>query len=1291
MPIPPNSTVLETETECRSITDSVGSHSDLSITTVHTSGTMTKSQMDVVCVIDVCQTENILQRKKALEEIKQACFQIGANLSHVQFEKLDFGESNVVSSFYNADVVIIDLSFPVQHGTLFYHLGVRESFNMKQNILIYNDVDSETTLKLKLSCGSYSFISYNLSESSCLTTCPSGRSDEPIDFLHQRLKRYLQDVEVQTKAHMREKFLSDLKKLKEQKTGEELNKALLLMRKRLDDPNVLSGEVILDMLFCFRDIQEYDAMIHLVEDLKKVPTARKYLNSYIMFLYAFALNRRKKDGDRKNALAVCEDSLKHKENHFPDMLCLCGRIYKDMFTESDHKDTKSLDAAIYWYRKGFEVQPNEYAGINLATLLVIKGAELGKSDELQHIGMVLNNLIGKKGSLASLKDYWDVATFFEISVLFQHYSNATQAASCMFKLKPPNWYLTSTIGNIQLIDKFRKKSDEAVTPDEQIFHFWMEFFLEAIKENYEEAFRFPALILEQSRDWMPSYVCINLDADPQTLQVSNLCDKSLRGECKQIHDWEFTANQIRSVSFYKRDERGLFLYVHHNSDDFQIFFPSENCRECFYKLILELTNHQEGFVDSEPPRDIKYEYERDENGKKVLLGKGTYGVVYAARNLETQVRIAVKEVPEKNIGAVQPLHEEIRLHSQLRHRNIVMYLGSLSEDGYFKIFMEQVPGGSLSALLRSIWKPLKFNEHTMAFYTKQILEGLKYLHDQRIVHRDIKGDNVLVNTYSGCVKISDFGTSKRLAGLCPSTETFAGTLQYMAPEVIDKGQRGYGAPADIWSLGCTMVEMATGKPPFIELGSPQAAIFKVGYYKAHPEVPEELSDRAKAFIKRCFEPDPELRATAAQLLEDPFLGSERRQKNVRLNTEFNRSVSVPAEKMANRHPGHNSAPNQTPTSPDADFRSHQSRASLLPPIQMPTALTFNSLASTPSLDCETDSPHSERRNSSGTLLSPEVETGTETDGFYLLKKDSQRRTTLAKVLANDGMKICEVWMQKVRDKYLGETVLTEKHLLKLMDGLKAYLTEQSMTVVESTVRQLKEELNFDSAAINQLQFAVYLFQESVNDVLRLHPIKPHWMFALDNLVRSCIQAAVTVLTPELSEDIANHSSPSTINSSKSSKTNEAFEVKAASLQLRNENVRLHQDLLECQRQYQGILKQLIETTRLELAYRQSCCYRCSHLNNNNSQHDHLEEIVEEDRRLANWLEGLGINEYDKRIFLAEGYTLEEVLYDIRREDLVNIRLRGASVLRIWKAIEPHRRDETVIICNGVTTDDSGTV
>lgn len=136
------------------------------------------------------------------------------------------------------------------------------------------------------------------------------------------------------------------------------------------------------------------------------------------------------------------------------------------------------------------------------------------------------------------------------------------------------------------------------------------------------------------------------------------------------------------------------------------------------------------------------------------------------------------------------------------------------------------------------------------------------------------------------------------------------------------------------------------------------------------------------------------------------------------------------------------------------------------------------MATTPSLDLEPDQEGTQRRGSSGTLLSPEVDAGQESDGFYLLKKDSQRRTTLSKVLAQDGNKICELWMHKIRDKYLGETVLTTKHLTRLMDGLKDYLTEPSLSVVENAVRQLKEELDFDATAINQLQFAIYLYQVS---------------------------------------------------------------------------------------------------------------------------------------------------------------------------------------------------------------------
>lgn len=307
-------------------------------------------------------------------------------------------------------------------------------------------------------------------------------------------------------------------------------------------------------------------------------------------------------------------------------------------------------------------------------------------------------------------------------------------------------------------------------------------------------------------------------------------------------------------------------------------------------------------------------------------------------------------------------------------------------------------------------------------------------------------------------------------------------------------------------------------------------------------------------------------------------------------------------------------------------------------------------------------------------MSPEVDNGLESDdGFYLLKKDSQRRTTLAKVLAQDGNKICELWMQKIRDKYLGETVLTTRHLTRLMQGLKDYLTEQSLSVIEGAVRQLKEELDFDVTAINQLQFAIYLYQESVNEVLRHHPIKPHWMFALDNLVRSGVQAAITVLSPELGENLANNSSPSTV-SNKSSKSSTSFDVRDQIVQYKTETNRLLQEVLDCQKIYLNLMRQLIEHTQ-----QQSDGLR--HILSANKK---SEEEIQIDQRLAIWLQNLSLHETAQKIFLNEGFTLDEVLYEITRDDLHRVGLKGATEFRIWRAIQQHRERASPLLCNGNT-------
>uniref|UniRef100_A0A674NHB1 mitogen-activated protein kinase kinase kinase n=1 Tax=Takifugu rubripes TaxID=31033 RepID=A0A674NHB1_TAKRU len=1041
----------------------------------------------------VPQTEENL----SLTCLKDACADAHASLHTIAFERITLGTTDVLDSFYNADVAVAEMSDSFCQPSLFYHLGVRESFSMTNNIILYCYKQDSDLQAIKEQCGSFTFIPYVVSPQGKVFACdarmmtcmkelmqPSFQLEPLLTPLVERLVHLLSSVHIQSSEYFRESIRQEIRMARERFSGQDLSKELRRIQKRLDSVELLTPDIVINLLLSYRDIQDYDSIINLVETLNNLPMCLIAQHQNIKFHYIFALNRRNHPGDRAKALQLILPLVESSDKVASDIYCLCGRIYKDMFMSSGFSDQSSRDQACCWYGKAFETEPTLHSGINVVVLLMAAGHEFETSIEIRKIGVTLNTLLGRKGSLEKMKDYWDVGFYLGANILTNEHRKVIEACEKLYRLKAPVWYVASIMETFILFRQFAKLP-EVKSPKQEIMDFWMELLLQTYKPTVSTG-RCPVLVLEPSKVLQPAILCVSEEDENRTVQLKHITTQK-----KGLHQWTFPASAIRGVSASKIDERSCFLYVHYNSDDFQLCFPSQLHCNGFCELVNSLLQQAEDSSTQLDHLPEGYVYETDENGDNVVLGKGTYGVVYAGRDLSNQVRIAIKEIPEKDSMYSQPLHEEIALHKRLKHRNIVQYLGSVSQDGFIKIFMEEVPGGSLSSLLRSKWGPLKDNEATIIFYTKQILEGLRYLHANQIVHRDIKGDNVLINTYSGVLKISDFGTSKRLAGINPCTETFTGTLQYMAPEIIDQGPRGYGKPADIWSLGCTIIEMATGKTPFHELGSPQAAMFKVGMFKIHPKVPECMSDEAKAFIMNCFTPNPDDRATASKLLMDAFLRSQPRKKPKAVQepdpkdflTEYQRSLSVPISIFVEDI---DSPSNSIDLSASLDLRWHLS------------ALKTNDIS-------EKDSP-------SEMQCSP-VSTE-ESVGLFMLRKDSERRATLHRVLTDYNNLVISNIQESVPQHSEGSS-LSADHISELICCLRENIRSPDRMQLTSRLLELRTKLLNAAIPANSLQGVLFSFQDAVKKVLKQQQVKPHWMFALDNLLRQAVQDAITVLLPHL--------------------------------------------------------------------------------------------------------------------------------------------------------------------------------
>ncbi|ORY24027.1 kinase-like domain-containing protein, partial [Naematelia encephala] len=226
-------------------------------------------------------------------------------------------------------------------------------------------------------------------------------------------------------------------------------------------------------------------------------------------------------------------------------------------------------------------------------------------------------------------------------------------------------------------------------------------------------------------------------------------------------------------------------------------------------------------------------------------------------------------------GSIEALYVEIELLKDLYHPNIVAYLGCETSPQYISIFLEYVPGGTIASIYRTPNQG-RFEEQLVKFFTAQILEGLAYLHDRNIWHRDLKGDNILVDA-AGVCKISDFGISKQTEDAYNSfgqATNMKGSVFWMAPEVIHSAnERTYSGKIDIWSLGCVVLEMWTGTRPWGVMEQ-VAAMFELFNKRSRPPLPPDihLNDVALDFMnEKCLAKDPRDRPTAKELMEHRFI------------------------------------------------------------------------------------------------------------------------------------------------------------------------------------------------------------------------------------------------------------------------------------------------------------------------------------------------------------------------------------------------------------------------------------
>nr|XP_057915993.1 traf2 and NCK-interacting protein kinase-like isoform X7 [Doryrhamphus excisus] len=271
-----------------------------------------------------------------------------------------------------------------------------------------------------------------------------------------------------------------------------------------------------------------------------------------------------------------------------------------------------------------------------------------------------------------------------------------------------------------------------------------------------------------------------------------------------------------------------------------------------------------------------------------LVGNGTYGQVYKGRHVKTGQLAAIK-VMDVTGDEEEEIKAEINmLKKYSHHRNIATYYGAFIKknppgmDDQLWLVMEFCGAGSVTDLIKNT-KGNSLKEEWIAYVCREILRGLTHLHQHKVIHRDIKGQNVLL-TENAEVKLVDFGVSAQLDRTVGRRNTFIGTPYWMAPEVIacdENPDATYDFKSDLWSLGITAIEMAEGAPPLCDM-HPMRALFLIPRNPAPRLKSKKWSKKFQSFIESCLVKSHGQRPSTEQLLKHPFIRDLPNERQVRI-------------------------------------------------------------------------------------------------------------------------------------------------------------------------------------------------------------------------------------------------------------------------------------------------------------------------------------------------------------------------------------------------------------------------